>query len=220
MTSYDSDQKTIYELINGEIFWVLITDHFIGMKHEDERISKASPINSLRNFLNQYNPTCNEKYIHLDEGVKLSNNPDVKYLLQQFGYNLHPTEADNPHQNGPVEWAHMVLDNSIRDIITGANLDIKCWPYTLYYFVWISNSFLEPDTITSPIEKFTYKLDNLSSLQTFGFHVYVIPSVKKKDKLKNHIYKGIFLVYDPHATKNVLYYLFVVQGPYTYLRHR
>ena len=161
MTSYDSDQKTIYELINGEIFWVLITDHFIGMKHEDEIISKASPINSLRTLINQYYPTCNDKYIHLDEGGKISNNPDVKYLLQQFGYNLHPNEADSSHQNGPVEWAHMVLANSIRDIITGANLDKKGLPYTLYHVIRPSNSFLEPDTITSPIEKFTYKLDNL-----------------------------------------------------------
>ena len=67
MTSGESDRNTIYEGINGN-FWMLITDHFNGMKHVDAIISKVYTISWLNNFLNQYSPTFNDKYIQLDQG--------------------------------------------------------------------------------------------------------------------------------------------------------
>ena len=80
---YDySDLKTIYEGINGETFWILITDHCNGMNHGDARIYKASPIAWLRHLPNQYSPTCNDKYIHLDNGGELFDKPYVNKLLQ------------------------------------------------------------------------------------------------------------------------------------------
>jgi len=44
--------------LNGETSWILITDHFSGMKHGDTKASKASPINWLREFLKKHAPTC------------------------------------------------------------------------------------------------------------------------------------------------------------------
>ena len=82
MTSDESDQKTIYEGINGESCWIFIRDNFTGMKHGYKRNSKASPIAWISNFLKQYSPNCNYKYIHLDKGGELFNNPDVKNLLK------------------------------------------------------------------------------------------------------------------------------------------
>ena len=38
MNSDYSDQKTIYEVINGETCWILITGNFTRMKHVDTRI--------------------------------------------------------------------------------------------------------------------------------------------------------------------------------------
>ena len=63
----DSYQKNIYAVINGETFWIFITDHFTGMKLGDAIFSKASPISWIRHCLDQYSPTCNEKCIHLDK---------------------------------------------------------------------------------------------------------------------------------------------------------
>ena len=111
------------------------------MNHREARISKAFPISWISHSLNQYYPTCNEKYIHLDQGGELFNNPDVKNLLQSFGYTLHPTVVDTSHQYGPVERAHRTLDNYIRAILTEYNLDINFWPYALYHAILLSNSF-------------------------------------------------------------------------------
>ena len=38
MTYDDNEWRTIYEVTNGETYWILITYHFTGMKHVDERI--------------------------------------------------------------------------------------------------------------------------------------------------------------------------------------
>ena len=151
MNSYDSDQKTTHEVINGKTLWVFITDHFTGMKHGYARVYKASPVAWIRYYFNQYSPTCNAKYIQLYQGGELFNNPYANNLLQSFGYTLHPTGADTSHQNGPVARYHRTLANYIQAIITGDNLDINFLPYALYHDIRLSNPFPEPNTITSPI---------------------------------------------------------------------
>ena len=82
MTSNDSNRNTIYEGINGETRWILITDHFTVMNDEDVIIYKAYPITWLGYLINQYPPTCNNKYIQLDQGSELFNNSDENKILQ------------------------------------------------------------------------------------------------------------------------------------------
>ena len=81
MTSNDSNWKMIYEGINGETRWILITEHLTVMNDEDVIISKAYPITWIEYLINQYPPTCNNKYIHLDQGCEMINNPDVNNHL-------------------------------------------------------------------------------------------------------------------------------------------
>jgi len=47
--------------LNGETSWILVTDHFSRMKHGDTRVSKASPISWLRDFLEKHAPACSGK---------------------------------------------------------------------------------------------------------------------------------------------------------------
>ena len=206
ITCDDIYRKTIHEGINGETCWILITDHFTGMKHGDTRISKASHIAWLGYLLNQYYPICNNKQIHLDKGGELFNNPYVKNLLHIFCYNLHPTGSDTSYQNGPVELDHTKLANYIKAMLTGTSLNIKFWPYSLYHVIQLYNYLSEPNAVTSMIGKSKYKQDNLSFLHTFGCSVYVWPPGKIRAKLNNHISKRIFLGYGPHTNLNVLYY--------------
>ena len=155
MTSDESNQKTIYEGVNGETYWIFITDHFTGIKHGDERIPKTSPIAWTKHSLNQHCPTCNNKYTHLDQWGELFNKPDANNLQQSFGRTIHPTGADTFDKNRLVEQPHRKLANSIRAMLSGANLDIEVWTYALYHTIQIYNSFPEINTINSPIEKYT-----------------------------------------------------------------
>ena len=44
MSSKDTEQRSDFVGINGETLWILISDHFTGIKHGDTRLSKTSPI--------------------------------------------------------------------------------------------------------------------------------------------------------------------------------
>ena len=122
-TSSDNSSRRIeYEGINGETCWILVTDHFTGMKHGDTRMSKSPPLQWLAHFLSQYNPHCDNKYVHLDQGGELFNHPEVRNLFEKKGYTIHPTGADPSRQNGPVERGHRTLANTIRALLLGAGL--------------------------------------------------------------------------------------------------
>ena len=103
ISSKDSACKTDYEGINGKACWILITDHFTGMKHGNTPISKGPPLQWLAHFLAQYNPQCEGQYVYLDQGGELFNHPEVQNLFKEKGYDILPTGADNSHQNGPVK---------------------------------------------------------------------------------------------------------------------
>ena len=206
MKSANSDRRKNYEGINGETAWILVSDHFTGMKHGDTRISKASPLVWLEHFFSQYNPKCSNKYVHLDQGGELFNNPDVRNLFSTYGYEILPTGADSSHQNGPVERAHRTLGNSIRALLTGAHLPIKFWPYAFYHSMRLANAFPERGEEQSPLEKATAKKENLTSFRTFGCRVWVRPPGRKSAKFQPNSRKGIFLGFVPYSTRNILWY--------------
>ena len=113
MSSENKSRKAKYKGINGETCWILVTDHFTGMKHGDTRISKGPPLQWLAHFLSQCNLHCADKYVHLDQGGELFNHPEVQNLFAKKGYTIHPTGADALRQNGLVERGHRTLADTI-----------------------------------------------------------------------------------------------------------
>lgn len=119
--------------INGETCWILISDHFSRMKHGSTRVSKASPIQWLLDFLRKHSPTCPDKYVFLNQGGELYANPEVQKLFEKYDYEIRPTGADASNQNGPVKRGHLSITNSVRTLLTGANLPIKFWSYAFHH---------------------------------------------------------------------------------------
>ena len=156
-SSKDSARKSDYKGINREMCWILVTDHFTGMKHGDMRISKGPPVQSLAHFLARYNPHCQDKYVYMDQGRELFNHPEVRNLFKKKGYDILPTGDDNSHQNGPVKQGHCTLANIICALLVGANLDIKFWPYAFYHVLCMSNALPERNATQSPIQLATGK---------------------------------------------------------------
>ena len=159
--------------LNGETSWILVTDHFSRMKHGDTRVSKASPVEWLRNFLENHAPKCPDKYVFLDQGGKLYNNPVVIQLFKRFGYDIQVTGADASNQNGPVEQGHGVVANAIRAMLLGASLPIKFWPYAFHHWLRIDNSLPSRDQEHSPNAIASGKRENFSAFCTFGCRVWV-----------------------------------------------
>lgn len=183
-----------------------MTDHFSRMKHGDTRISKASPIQWLRDFLRKHAPGCDNKYVVLDQGGELYNNPQVKDLFREFGYEIRPTGADASNQNGPVERAHLTAANAVRAMLTGANLEVKFWPYAFHHWLCLDNSFPSRDQTQAPLKIAQDVVDDLSGLRTFGCRVWVRPPGKRNAKFVPNSRRGIFLGFIPNTTKYILWY--------------
>lgn len=204
--SKDSTRAKDFVGLNGETCWILITDHFSRMKHGETRISKASPLAWLRKFLAQYTPACTDKYAVMDQGGELYGNPQVRDLLQEFGYDLRPTGADASNQNGSVERGHLTVANAVRALLVGANLPIKFWPYAFHHWLRIDNSLPSRDQTESPLKIALNQTDDFSNFRTFGCRVWVRPPGRRHAKFRPNSRKGIFLGFLPRTTTNILWY--------------
>ena len=101
--SKNKEQGKDFVGINGEISWILISDHFSCMLIGGTRISKGTPLVWLDKFLQAYLPKCNDKYVMMDQGGELYKNPKVHKLFKKYHYTVQPIGALSLNQNGPVE---------------------------------------------------------------------------------------------------------------------
>jgi hypothetical protein len=170
----ESDQVDV-EGINGENFWVLIADAFSRMLHGDVRLSKASPVKYFESFLSEYLPNVRDKWVVMDQGGELYNNPLVRNVFKKHKYTIYPTGADNSSQNGPVERSHCTVSQGVKAILIGAGLDIKFWPLAFNHILRIRNAIPGPGQLESPLKISTGSKENLKNLCVFGSHVWVRP---------------------------------------------
>jgi hypothetical protein len=84
--SADASRADLYQGLNGETSWILISDHFTRHLYGDARCSKASPLHWLDHFLRHHAPPCPHKYVYMDQGGELYRNPKLTALFQRYGY--------------------------------------------------------------------------------------------------------------------------------------
>jgi hypothetical protein len=204
--SHHPNRSSYFVGFNGETCWILISDHFSRFKLGYTRISKAAPLDWLRRFLQQHAPQCPGKYVHMDQGGELFANPQVRALFTEFGYSIFPTGADASHQNGPVERGHLTVANAIRSLLTGANLDVRFWPYAFHHWLRIDNSLTSRDQTATPLKIAMDKVDDFSDFRTFGCRVWVRPPGRRGAKFRPNSRKGIFLGFLPYTTRNILWF--------------
>ena len=204
--SKDDERRKDYVGINGATSAICVLDHFTRKLDGDARISKASPIEWLRHYLQTHAPSCPNKYVFMDQGGELYRNPKVRQLFEIFGYKVNPTGADNSRQNA-VERHHLTVENGVRALLIGANLDIKFWPYAFKHYLRIKNAvFPGRHMNTSPIEAADGSPDDFTHFRTFGCRVWVRDSKRRPAKFRTNSKKGIFLGYMPGTTKNIIWY--------------
>ena len=86
--SYDKDCNVVpssredIEGLNEETLWILISDAQTKMLHGDYITIKASPIKYFESFLEEYSPNVENKFVVLDEGGELYQNPQVQNLFR------------------------------------------------------------------------------------------------------------------------------------------
>eukprot|EP00980_Cylindrotheca_fusiformis_P009852 scaffold2183_cov131-Cylindrotheca_fusiformis.AAC.1 len=206
MKSKNEERAQDFVGVKGETCWILITDHFSRMKHGATRVSKASPIEWIQDFLRVHSPKCADKYVYLDQGGELYCNPAVVRIFEKAQYEVYPTGVDASNQNGPVERGHQTVATHIRAMLLGANLDIQFWPFAFHHWLRIDNATPSRDQQEAPLMIAQGKRDDFSGFRTFGCRVWVRTAGNRAAKFLPNSRKGIFLGFQPHTTKNILWY--------------
>ena len=92
-------------------------------------------------FFENYSPECKNKWVVLNQGGKLYNNPTIKNLFCKYGYEILPTSPDDSYQNGPMERAYHTIFQVIKALLIGSVLGVKFWPYAFMHVICILNAF-------------------------------------------------------------------------------
>jgi hypothetical protein len=191
-------RATTYTGLHGETCYLLIRDHATPALAGVTRISTGSPLNWLRTWLKKHSPNVENKYVVLDQGGTLYNNPAVVSLFEEFDYEVHPTGAGASHQNGPTKRSNQTIGDALRSMLTGVNLDARFWPYAFDHFLRMKNALPSKNNGPSASELLhpTNKID-FTCLCTFGTRVWVKPPGNCPGHLQINSCKGIFLGYLP-----------------------
>jgi hypothetical protein len=101
-----------------------------------------------------------------------------------------------------------MIANAMWDMLVGAGLPAKFWPYAFWHYLRLRNLILHAGQDHSPYEICSGQKPNLSRLCTFGCCVYAVPDQpnnRQVSKLDDNSQKGIFLGF-AGSMKNALYF--------------
>jgi hypothetical protein len=129
----------------------------------------------FESFLSEYLPNVRDKWVVINQGGELYNNPLVRNVFKKYNYTIYPTGADNSSQNGPVERSHRTVFQGVKAILIGAGLDIKFWPLAFNHILRIRNAIPGQGRLESPHKMSTGSKENLNHLCVFGSRVWVRP---------------------------------------------
>jgi hypothetical protein len=97
-----------------------------------------------------------------------------------------------------------MIGDALREMLSGANLQLDFWPYAFYHYIWIYNFLSHCDRPSSPYEMCGAPLPNLAKLWRFGCRIYVRPTTSCYGCVIQNFRLGVFLGY--LHSQNIMYY--------------
>ncbi len=114
--------------------------------------SKSLPLDIIEEFLTQHGHEeggC----IRTNQGGKLAGSSNFQdLLLRKFHYNIEPTGADSPSQNGAAEIYNDKFIICTRTLLYGSSLPAKFWSAALLHSVYLHNCLVHDETRVTPFK--------------------------------------------------------------------
>jgi transposase InsO family protein len=112
---------------------------------------KTPPLDIIDTFLQRHgNKNAARKTIRLDQGGDLYESHKLKEIAMKHNYNLEPTGAGAPFQNGMVERINQTLGNMMRCLLHLANIGPEYWSFALTHTVYLKNRLPHAATGETP----------------------------------------------------------------------
>ena len=199
----DDDGRT-QTSIDGKNSYLLIIDRKTRYTWVYVSSSKVPPLEFCQKVLNKFKSSCAHKTIRCDQG-ELANSQAFNQMIDDEGFTLQVTGADNSKQNGMAERPHRTYGNMMRCVLHSAGLGPEYWSFALLHCVYLKNRLPHRSINMSPYEAITTVKPDLSGLRIFGSRVYARTTEKRTGKLDmNNIRQGIFVGFTG-TMKNVYY---------------
>jgi hypothetical protein len=144
------------------------------------------------------------KTIRLDQGGDIYESHQFKEIALKYNYNLEPTGAGAPFQNGMVERVNQTLGTMMQCLLHSANLGPEYWSFALKHAVYLKNRLPHAATGETPHLSYTGYKPNATHLRVFGCPVFVKNPGRRPYKLDLHTATGRFLGYTA-TNKNIIY---------------
>ena len=191
---------------DGYNCYLLIVDYFTRYLWVFLTKNKSPPIKTVKQFLRTYGNKDGIRIIRTDQGGELAKSGTFQTMLQDSGYSIEVTGADNSSQNAVVERPHQTLANMVRAGLHNAGLSYSFWSDALLHAVYIKNRLPHYafSHKSSPYERLTGHTPDLSHLRVFGSRIVTKKPGKRSPKLTKHSYSGIFLRF-AKTMKNIVY---------------
>ena len=160
----------------------------------------------MTQFFRTYGNNNGVRIVRTDQGGELSNSQLFRQTIQNAGYSVEITGADNSSQNAIAERPHRTLANMVRAGLENAGLPYRYWSDALLYAVYIKNRLPHKHfkNKKTPYEILTGNQPDLSKLRIFGSRIVTRKPGKRSPKISKHSYSGIFLRYTK-TMRNIVY---------------
>ena len=154
---------------DGYNCYLLIVDYFTRFIWVFLTKNKAPPLKTVGHFLRTYGNKDGVRIVRTDQGGELAKSKSFQTLIQQFGYNIEMTGADNSSQNAIVERPHQTLANMVRAGLENAGLKYSFWSDAILHAAYVKNRLPHHafSHTTTPYEKLTGQTPDLSHLRVF-----------------------------------------------------
>jgi transposase InsO family protein len=191
---HKDDQGTTITSLDGYQCYLSIKDRKTRYQWVFPTKSKTPPLDIIDTFLTQHgHKTATRKTIRLDQGGDLYESHKFKEIALKHNFNLEPTGAGAPFQNGMVERVNQTLENMMRCLLLSANLGPEYWSFALTHAVYLKNRLPHTATGETPHLSYTGHKPNAKHLRIFGSPVFVKNPGRRPCKLDLHTATGKFL---------------------------
>jgi hypothetical protein len=189
----DKHSDRVVTSFDGYNSYLLIIDEYTKYVWIYLCVSKEPPIALIHLHLDQFG--AKSIHIRCNKGGELAGCAAFITGMAERGVIVEPTGSDSPEQNKQAEKWNDIFGVTVRVLLYGSGLPAVFWSAALIHAAYLHNRRVHKSILMTPFEAWHGFKPDLRRLRVFGSRVCVKRTGKRRSKLDQHSFSGIFIGY-------------------------